>query len=116
MRAGAALVVLFALSASGGAFAQTAPSTAPVPQTVLVCIPSTSGAAVAPCDVTGQAMMPSTVTGFVLTPDEYASFQTSSAPWDSNLAAEYFGLGVSTVIGCWLVSFATGLILRAIRG
>lgn len=79
-------------------------------QTIVVCMPSAF--AQAPCPA-GMAV--ATVQGYVIDPSQAASIEAQNAPFDYALAAGFWSLGFTFVVGLYLVSKSAGTILNAIR-
>lgn len=79
-------------------------------QTIVVCVPSAF--AQAPCPA-GQAV--TTIQAYIIDPSQAASVEAQNAPFDYALAAGFWSIGFTFVVGLYLVSKSAGAILNAIR-
>lgn len=84
---------------------------------VVVCVPTSSGPAVAPCtvDANGTAYLPSIIVGHVLTDAEYSSLQLASAPVDWVAEQYYFEYGFAAPLLALVIGIAMGGIVKMFR-
>lgn len=80
-------------------------------QTLVVCVPSQVEQA--PCPA-GMGL--ATVQGYIIDPSQAASIDAQNEPFDYAVAASIWGMAFTFVVGLYLVSKASGVILNRIKG
>lgn len=80
-------------------------------QTIVVCAPSAF--AQAPCP-SGMAI--TTAQGYIIDPLQAPNIEAQNEPFDYGLAAQIWGMAFTFVMGLYLVSKSTGVILNRIKG
>ena len=79
-------------------------------QTIVVCVEATHRQA--PCP-SGMAL--TTIQGYVIDPTQATNIDAQNAPFDYSYASGIWALGFAFVVGLYLVSKASGVILNRIR-
>jgi hypothetical protein len=79
-------------------------------QTVVVCTPS--AIAQAPCPA-GMAV--TTIQGYIIDPAQTSNVEAQNAPFDYALAAGFWSMAFTFVVGLYLVSKSAGVILNRIK-
>ena len=80
-------------------------------QTIVICAPSAF--AQAPCPA-GMAV--TTVQGYLIDPSQASNIEAQNGPFDYALAAQFWGMAFTFVVGLYLVSKSAGVILNRIKG
>lgn len=84
--------------------------TAGLVQTVVVCAAAPVGQS--PC---ASGMAPTTVSAYLVDPAQAANIDAQSQPFDYAVAASIWGFAFTFVVGLYLVSKSSGVILNAIK-
>ena len=85
-------------------------------QNVIVCIPVTSGASIAPCSMVGGVKQkPVMQTAYVIDPASATFFDMAVEPLNTASVATVFSVGFSFVLLCFLVARGIGVVLDLIR-
>lgn len=85
-------------------------------QNVIVCVPVSSGASVAPCvTVGGVKQKPVMQTAYVINPDSAELFDMAVEPLSKTDSAMIFSVGFTMVLLCFVVARSFGVILGMIR-
>ena len=79
-------------------------------QTLVVCVPSQVEQA--PCP-SGEGL--TTVQGYIIDPSQAASIDAQNAPFDYTVAAGFWAMAFTFVVGLYLVTKSAGVILERIR-
>lgn len=79
-------------------------------QTVIVCVPSS--VTQSPCP-SGQSV--TTIQSYVIDPSQASNIEAQNEPFDYALAAQIWGMAFAFVVGLYLVSKASGVVLNRIR-
>lgn len=85
-------------------------------QNVIVCVPVTSGASVAPCStVGGVKQKPVMQIAYLIDPASADFFDMAVEPLSSADAAAVFGVAFTMILLCFMVARGIGTILDMIR-
>ena len=86
-------------------------------QYVVECLPEVgNGASTAPCVTIGRVRYaPNMVQAYVLDPSAAAYIDPLASPFDPALAAGFLSLGIVTVLGIHLFSYAVGQVVDMVR-
>ncbi|MEB0137644.1 MULTISPECIES: hypothetical protein [unclassified Undibacterium] len=85
-------------------------------QNVIICVPVTSGASVAPCSsVGGVKQKPVMQIAYVIDPASANYFDMALEPLDPASVATVFSVGFSFVLLFFLVARGAGVVLNLIR-
>jgi hypothetical protein len=79
-------------------------------QTLVVCVPAQVEQA--PCP---SGMGLATVQGYIIDPAQAASVEAQNAPFDYSVAAGFWGMAFTFVVGLHLFSKSAGVIVERIR-
>lgn len=80
-------------------------------QTVVVCIPGTSGVQGA-CPVN---TVESVIQAYLVAPSEAVRFDLMAEPFDAVVAGQYFGFAFASTVFVWLFSLGVGYVLKMVR-
>jgi hypothetical protein len=80
-------------------------------QTVVVCIPGSSG--IQGACATGS--VESVTQAYLIAPSEAARFDLMAEPFDSVQAGQYFGFAFASTVFVWLLSLGAGAVIKMVR-
>lgn len=80
-------------------------------QTVVVCIPGTSGIQGAcPAD-----HVQSVTQAYLIAPSEAARFDLMVEPFDAATAGAYFGFAFASTVFVWLLALGAGMVIKMVK-
>lgn len=80
-------------------------------QTVVVCIPGTSGVQ----SVCPDGQVQSLTQAYLIAPSEATRFDMMAEPFDAATAGAYFGFAFASTVFVWLVSLSAGMVIRMVK-
>lgn len=80
-------------------------------QTVVVCVPGTSGIQGA-CP-TGS--VESVTQAYLVAPSEAARFDLMADPFDAGVAGQYFGFAFASTVFVWLLALGAGAVIKMVK-
>lgn len=90
-------------------------------QALLVCVAAASSAATTTVDrqvcppVGDQYFRLQTLSAYVLSPDSAGFIDSVAQPFDYSIAAGFWGMAFTTVVGLWLVARSAGAVISVVR-
>lgn len=90
-------------------------------QALLVCVTAAPGDGTTPIDqqicppVGGQYFHLQTLSAYVLSPDSAGFLDSIAQPFDYSIAAGFWGVAFTTVVGLWLVARSAGAVISVVR-